>query len=163
MRALRCPRCRSEFVRRSSRRGLAERLSSLVYVYPFRCQLCQHRFRAFRWKERYVRTVPDRRELERVPADFGSTVWWRHRHREGRVVDLSMAGCSLETDAEIPEGEVLQVKLDAVSEERGIVVDRAVVRSVQPGRLGLQFIRVQEDEEGRLRQYLYEVFVSRLR
>ena len=162
MRALSCPRCRSEFVRRSSRRHLGERLLSLAYVYPFRCQLCQHRFRAFRWKERYVRAIADRREFERVPADFGSTVWWGHRHREGRVIDLSMGGCSIETDAQIPEGEVLQLKLDPRREERGIVVDRAVVRSAKPGRLGLQFIRVQEDEEGRLRKYLYEVHISRL-
>lgn len=165
MGALKCPRCRSEFVRRSSRKTLAERLWSLVYVFPFRCQLCQHRFRAFRWRERWVRaaaTADDRREYERLPIQAWSTLWYQDRQREARVTDLSIAGCSIETDTPVPEGEVIQLRLEARGDDRPIVVDRAVVRSAQAGRLGVQFIRVQEDEEGRLRHYLYEVHVSRL-
>jgi hypothetical protein len=54
------------------------------------------------------------------------------------------------------------LKLEARGDDRPIVVDRAVVRSAHGGRLGVQFIRVQKDEQGRLRHYLYEVHVSRL-
>ena len=167
MAALTCRRCRSEFVRRSSRKTLAERLLSLVYVLPFRCQLCQHRFLAFRWRERWVRAAgatrgDERREYERLPVQAWSSLWWRDRQGEARVTDLSIAGCSIETDAPVPEGEVIQLKLEARGDDRPIVVDRAVVRSAHGGRLGVQFIRVQEDEQGRLRHYLYQVHVSRL-
>jgi predicted HAD superfamily Cof-like phosphohydrolase len=50
-----CPRCGKSFVRRSGRKGLKERLLSLVYLYPFRCQVCANRFRAFQFRPQYVK------------------------------------------------------------------------------------------------------------
>jgi hypothetical protein len=165
MKTLACPSCRSEFVRRSGRKTLGERLVSLVWVLPFRCQLCQRRFLAFRPGERYVRAAgaPERREYERLPVEAWSALWVGDRRGEARVIDMSVAGCSIETDTPVPEGEIVQLQVAPPGTGRPIAVEQAVVRSVQPGRLGIQFIRVQEDEEGRLRQYLYEVFVSRLK
>ena len=52
---LRCPKCHSEVVRRSRRSGILERLLSALYLYPFRCERCDHRFTAFRWGTRYGR------------------------------------------------------------------------------------------------------------
>jgi hypothetical protein len=49
-----CPNCSSEYVTRASRAGL-ERLMSHFYIYPFRCQLCGHRFRLFQWRVTYRR------------------------------------------------------------------------------------------------------------
>ncbi len=41
----RCPKCRSAYLHRSKRRGFVERtLLTTVSVYPFRCELCGHRF-----------------------------------------------------------------------------------------------------------------------
>jgi DNA repair exonuclease SbcCD ATPase subunit len=51
-----CPKCSSDSVKRVSRIG-SERLISLFYIYPFRCQPCGHRFRLFKWGVRYTRTV----------------------------------------------------------------------------------------------------------
>jgi c-di-GMP-binding flagellar brake protein YcgR len=164
MAELRCPACKSDFVRRSSRRNVLERLLSVVSVYPFRCQLCSLRFFAFRWSERYAVRGVERREYERIAVQAWSRVWAAQGDDDARVVDLSMTGCALESDAKLPEGEVVRLALQPQgSTGPAIVVDGAVVRSTQPGRLGFQFIRVSEDEEGRLRQYLYEVVVSRLR
>ena len=43
-----CPRCHSEQIRRSKRRGLVELgLLSIIGLKPFRCVDCYHRF--FRW------------------------------------------------------------------------------------------------------------------
>ncbi len=53
-----CPRCGSPDVRRTRRVGLIERLLSLVYVYPFRCARCLHRYRAMRWGRRYTKRIP---------------------------------------------------------------------------------------------------------
>jgi stage V sporulation protein G len=55
-----CPKCSSEYVKRASRVGL-ERLMSLFYIYPFRCQLCWHRFRLFQWGVTYTRIELDSR------------------------------------------------------------------------------------------------------
>ena len=46
---LKCPNCARDFVRRVSRTGVVERLLSVFYVYPFKCQLCGYRFRFFQW------------------------------------------------------------------------------------------------------------------
>jgi hypothetical protein len=55
-----CPNCSSEYVARVSRAGL-ERLMSLFHIYPFRCQLCWHRFRLFQWGVTYRRIDLDSR------------------------------------------------------------------------------------------------------
>jgi PilZ domain-containing protein len=164
MRTLACPRCKSEFVRRSRRKTPGERLASAARFYPFRCQICQHRFLAFRPGERYVAVLePDRREFERMPVEAWSALWTGARGGAARVIDVSAGGCAIETDAALREGDVVRLQVTPAGADRPIAVEQAMVRSARPGRVGVQFIRVQEDDEGRLRQYLYEVFVSRLR
>lgn len=159
-----CPQCKSEFVRRSSRKTAGERLASAVRIYPFRCQICQRRFLAFRPGERYVTTLTsDRREYDRLPVQAWSALWTGERGGSARVIDVSAGGCAIETDAPLREGEIVQLHVTPPGADRPIQVEQAMVRSKQPGRIGVQFIRVQADDEGRLRQYLYEVFVSRLR
>ena len=164
MKPPRCPRCKSEFVRRSSRKTGGERLASVVHVFPFRCQLCQHRFTAFRPGERYVmRRERDRREYDRLPVQEWSAAWSGERRAPARVIDVSVGGCAIETDAPLREGEIVQVQMTPAGADCPIEVQRAVVRSAQPGRVGVQFIRVEQDDAGRLRQHLFEVYVSRLR
>ena len=53
-----CPRCSSEDIKRVSRIG-PERLISLFYIYPFRCQPCGHRFRLFQRGVSYTRIQLD--------------------------------------------------------------------------------------------------------
>lgn len=57
-----CPKCDGTLARRSHRDGLVEQLISLMYVYPFRCQHCSHRFFALLWGIRYHRVPVDHRE-----------------------------------------------------------------------------------------------------
>jgi len=43
-----CPRCQSERIRRSRRKGIIERrILAMLFVRPFRCESCDLRF--FRW------------------------------------------------------------------------------------------------------------------
>ena len=66
--AVPCPACGGTLVRRSHRNGLAEAMFSVVYVYPFRCQLCTHRFLALQWGVRYQRRDRRREEGRQSPA-----------------------------------------------------------------------------------------------
>ena len=50
-----CPACGGTLARRAHRNGLAEKIFSVLYVYPFRCQFCAHRFLALQWGARYHR------------------------------------------------------------------------------------------------------------
>ena len=60
-----CTRCRKPFVKASRRQGLLDRLLSLAYAYPFRCQVCRYRFHLLQWGLRYIERDVDRREYER--------------------------------------------------------------------------------------------------
>ena len=153
-----CPRCQSEVIERAGRAGLLERLLSVAYVYPFRCQSCLHRFRAVVWGQRYVRTKrtprAERRRHPRHPVDFWTTLWLKAGQRPGRARDLSVAGMSLETDAPLEPGQHLELDLQPAPGEHPIRVEVAVVRSVQSGRVGLQFVRVKDDGAARLQKFL---------
>ena len=153
-----CPRCRSAVIDRASRATLLERLLSVVYIYPFRCQSCLHRFRRMAWGQRYVRTKrtgqSERRQHSRHTVDFWTTLWLESGQRPVRTRNLSVGGMSLETDAPLRPGQHLELELQAAPDESPIRVEVAVVRSVQDGRVGLQFVRVKDDGDERLTKFL---------
>jgi hypothetical protein len=69
-----CPKCSGEFIKRVSRRGAGEVLLSFLYIYPFRCQLCGHRFKLLRWRKVYHKAVYDGREFERLPVSLKTSI-----------------------------------------------------------------------------------------
>lgn len=156
---LTCPKCRSPFVRRVGRDGAVERLLSVAYVYPFRCQICELRFKRLRWGERYVRVELDRRDFTRVPTAIWAAVVWQGRQSQGTVRDLSVAGCWLEIDAPIPVGELLRLTLEP-EDEAPIHVEVAEVRSVQGGRAGVRFVRVEPVHRERLCQTVADLLTA---
>src|SRR3989338_5440457 len=127
MGGLRCPKCGRHVVRRTHRSGVFERLLSRVSVYPFRCQLCGRRFRAIQPGRRWVAQAPERREFDRLVARVPGGLSAGTLASEGAVTQISMEGCTLETDAVLPVGTVLQVRLH-LPDARALEVDEAVVR-----------------------------------
>ncbi|MBI3809908.1 MAG: PilZ domain-containing protein [Nitrospirae bacterium] len=149
-----CPTCRKNFVRRSQRRGVIEHTISLVYIYPFRCQLCTRRFRAFQLGVRFERYTPDRREYVRIPIQVPVAFSWEQVQGQGTVVNLSMRDCAIETTARLHSGEVLCLRLDALNEYSRIVIEAAVVRSIVGNAVGLEVLRIQKTEREKLRQVI---------
>jgi hypothetical protein len=49
---LKCPECHGDRVFRSRRRGILEWYLRCVYIYPFRCAICGHRFKRFTRRDR---------------------------------------------------------------------------------------------------------------
>src|SRR2546428_650569 len=93
-----CPRCARAVVRRCPRVGVVERLLSLVYVYPYRCQLCTHRFRSLQWGVRYSRLTPERREFDRASVAVPVDVAFRDAVTRGMLTTISQSGGSLTSD-----------------------------------------------------------------
>ncbi len=149
-----CPTCRKNFVRRSQRQGVIEHTASLVYIYPFRCQLCTRRFRAFHLGARFERYTPDRREYVRIPIRLPVAFSGEQVQGQGTVVNLSMRGCALETNAPPHSGEVLCLRLDALNGIPRIEIEAAVVRSIVRNEVGLEVLRIQEAEREKLRQVI---------
>ena len=47
-----CRGCGYDFAVLAGRQNLLDRVLALVYIYPFRCHRCTHRFRMMRWRVR---------------------------------------------------------------------------------------------------------------
>jgi hypothetical protein len=152
--APRCPNCSREYVKRVHRQGIYERLASVFYIYPFRCQLCSHRFQFRQTGVRYTKIFFDRREYERMSSRFPSFIGWDEVNAEGMVVEISMAGCSIQTDAELPPGSIVRLQLNVFDDERSVLVDAAVVRSSYPKRLGLEFLTMDRREREKLQFFV---------
>ncbi len=78
---------------------------------------------------------------------------------KGRVGDISMAGCTVQTDAQMALGAIFQLSLgvpDAVS------IDAARARNVQLDRVGLEFLKFQKSERERLQNLVRGLLFARL-
>jgi hypothetical protein len=147
----RCPRCGQRGGRRCSRSGGVERALSLLYVYPFRCQLCGWRFRALQWGRRYARL--DRRSYERVAVHLPATVAGREGTAAGDVTDLSLAGCGVKADLRSVPGDRVTLRVQLTPDSQPVEIT-AKVRSVLAGALGLEFTGIGPADRQRLRHFL---------
>lgn len=161
MNAPACPKCKSPLVGRTHRNGMTEQALSLAYVYPFKCQVCQHRFRRLRWGERYVRVHLDRRDTERLPTRIPVTIHWKDGGQgQGTVRDISVMGCGIETEAAVPMGALVLLQLEPEGEPP-IDIDVGEVRSRQPRRIGVRFARVAPTHSERIRQIVQRLLAAR--
>jgi PilZ domain len=150
-------------VRRSHRSGVPERLLSLFYVYPFRCQSCGYRFLTLRWGRRYTRMREERREYERLPLSVPAMLSGASGAAPGRATEISLDGCTVETEAPLSEGALVQVMLHVTPGAAPIAVEAAVVHGVLPHGGGLHFVRIQPGERNRLRQFVADLLARRSR
>jgi hypothetical protein len=148
---LRCPKCQTRIVRLAPQRGIGERLLGLLTIYPTRCQLCTHRFLAFRGRPF---SIPQR-DYQRVRVHF--PVWFRSAFyqgefpgQEGKIVELSLGGCRLESAAQLPKGARLRLQFEVAEDQAPVTVEEAVVRSHPSKGMGLVFTKVRRNEKRRL-------------
>lgn len=151
---LTCPKCSTDFVRRVTRKGFKERLLRRFYVYSFRCQICRFRFRVLQWGVRYPSVEEDRREYERLAMNFPISIEGVNIDGAGAVSDISIKGCAFSTDVQLSEQSVIRLMLHIFKELQPISIEAAVVRHVQQGRVGVEFLRVQQVERERLQLFI---------
>jgi hypothetical protein len=73
---------------------------------------------------------------------------------EGRVIDLSLPGCLLESQEQMSPGEYVQLRLFLPDDQAPLEVPLAAVRWVLGKRVGLEFIRTSESEQRRLDHFV---------
>ena len=164
---IRCPRCGKSFVRRSQRQGLQERLLSLVYLYPFRCQVCAKRFRVFRFRSQYVKRMVDRRQDAWLSAWIPTTVVedvkpGAQRVGEGVITEISLGGCYMQTVMPLSQGTLVSLELQPEQSTPAIAVEAALVRIVRPTGAGLEFLRMSRPEQERFSQFIRQLLLERL-
>lgn len=155
-----CPKCGKDFVRRALRVGVAERLLSLCYLYPYRCQLCAHRFRLFEWGRRYDERTVDQRQYERIEVQIPATFSMDQTSGTGLVTSLSLGGCALEVETQLSVGALLQLQLQVSGSDPPIEVEAAIVRSVRATTVGMEFLRLRSDEHYRFIHYVAGLLIA---
>jgi len=146
---------------RVARQGWREHLWSFFYVYPFRCQLCGHRFKFRQWGVTYVRVPEDRRDYKRLPLMCPVTYSGENIEGAGTAADISINGCAFDANHEIAVGTLLRMTVQFSKELLPVVVDTAVVRSAEDKRMGVEFLRIQPGERERLQVFMRDHLVSR--
>ncbi|MGH7259279.1 MAG: PilZ domain-containing protein [Nitrospiraceae bacterium] len=154
MKQIPCPKCGKDFIRRTLRTGTGEYLLSAIYVYPFRCQLCAHRFLRFELGRRYNESTVDKRQYERVPIKFPVTFVGEKASGAGTITHLSLGGCALESSPTLMEGMIFNLRLQPPDVSPAITIETAIVRSVRPPVAGLEFLRTNPTEQYRLTQFM---------
>lgn len=160
MRALHCPNCGTSFVRVAHQEGRVENLLSRVNVFPFRCQLCTNRFRAFYSGVRNNSQAFDRRQYTRLPASIEAQVLdYKQQPVINRITDISMDGCTLQTTG-FPKGAFIELVLKPTVEEEMIRIETAMVCSVHPFSMGIRFLEIPREHYRRLAQVILGLLVG---
>ena len=71
-------------------------------------------------------------------------------HAQGRVLNLSVPGCLLETSLHLHVGQPVQLTM-TFSDGKAMNVGLAVVRWIKERRAGMEFIRMSLDDQAHLR------------
>ena len=157
-----CPQCGIWLVKKAARRGLREYLLSALTIGPFRCQVCTHRFLAFMW----LPGTDPRREYKRIPVRYTVLLSAAHeddriQSEEGTLSDISIRGCAIRGDVPVHRGDLLGLQIRPTDHEPPIEIDVATVRTVTGRRFGLEFVRIRQEQETRLRRILVTLLHGR--
>ena len=160
MRELHCPNCGTSFIRVTYQEGRVERLLSRLNVFPFRCQLCTNRFRAFDSGARNNMQAFDRRQYTRLAASIDALIF-DHKQQPvtNRITDISMDGCTLQTTG-FSKGTFIEMVLRPTVEEETIRIETAMVCSVRPLSMGIRFLEIPPEHYRRLAQVVLGLLVG---
>jgi hypothetical protein len=142
--ALTCPQCRKDGVLRSHCQSFVERLAEVLFVSPFRCQACQNRFWACRLGKRYPTHLVDRREHLRIPVRLFLSFSGGRIRGEGMVMDLSMGGCIIKSEAQIHVNDIFYLQISIEDGEPPLEL-AAMVRSISTRGIAFKFLRAAQD------------------
>jgi hypothetical protein len=75
-----CPKCKTDHAHRSHRKGVKERLASLLAYHPYRCRECGLRFLQFRYA--VPRGAGEPTSTEREIRSTRTSIKWKAKKRE---------------------------------------------------------------------------------
>jgi len=139
---------------------MMERVLQQLNVFPFRCQLCMNKFRAFHREAGGSHQALDRRQYKRLPTSIQAQFLADNRVQStNRITDISMDGRTLQTTG-LPRGTFLGLVLKPDQEDESIHIETAMVCSVRPTSVGLRFLEIPLSDQRRLSQVVLGLLVS---
>ena len=94
----------------------------------------------------------EQRQQPRFTSQFRSTFSGEQREAQGRTLDLSTGGCKIETDVPVIVGAAFECRIYVPGLDWPLRIDEAQVRWVKAGTFGIQFTKIQPDEEAKLKR-----------
>ncbi len=73
---------------------------------------------------------------------------------EGTVIDLSVNGCRITGQGDVPPGSMLEVRFQLPDQSPPVDIGLATVRWAKGPEFGVEFLQVRKDVEERLRQFI---------
>ncbi len=145
-RQLACPHCQTERVLRSHPQSPREHAAALVFIVPFHCQHCSHRFLACRLGLRHPQQAIDRREHLRIPVRLFLSFSGGKVRGEGTVMDLSMGGCIIKSETQVHMDDIFYLEI-AISDQEPPIEVAAMVRSVSARGIAFKFLRKAQENK----------------
>ena len=96
----------------------------------------------------------EKRQQPRFTSQFKSTISGGLGEGQGRTLDLSTGGCMIETDFPVVEGASFECRIYVPGLDWPLRIDEAQVRWVKANTFGIQFMKIQRDEEVKLKQVI---------
>lgn len=145
-RILSCPRCQKTGLLRSYPQSPREHFASLLFVAPFLCSSCSHRFLASHlWLDDSTHPI-DRREYLRIPVRFYLSFSGGKVCGQGTVLDLSMGGCIIKSETQVHKDDIFYLQLSLGEGEPPLEV-AAMVRSVNARGIAFKFLRAAQENK----------------
>ena len=99
-------------------------------------------------------SATEQRQQPRFTSQFRSTFSGEQREGQGRTLDLSTGGCKIETDLPVVVGAAFECRIYIPGLDWPLRIDEAQVRWVKAGTFGIQFTKIQPDEEAKLKRVI---------
>ena len=145
-RILNCPRCRKDGLLRTQPQSPREHIASFLFVSPFRCPSCSHRFLASRlWLDHPTHPI-DRREHLRIPVRLYLSFSGGKVRGDGTVLDLSMGGCIIKSQTQVHTNDIFYLQLSLEDSEPPLEV-AAMVHSVSARGIAFKFLRAAHESK----------------
>ena len=96
----------------------------------------------------------EKRQQPRFTSQFRSIISGGQGEGQGRTLDLSTGGCMIETDLPVGVGASFECRIYVPGLDWPLRIDEAQVRWVKANTFGIQFTKIQPDEETKLKQVI---------
>ena len=147
-----CQFCQSPFVTQVPPESLLDKLATLISLHPFRCESCKKSFRIKQQGGQPSSGPEMRRKSVRVSVQIPVTFESNEVSGEGMLTDMSLNGCSLESQQSLRSGLVIKLNLPAgKGQKSGSTTQQlATVMWINGQRAGLQFLAYSFQERDAL-------------
>jgi hypothetical protein len=123
-----------------------ELVAALVWIVPFQCQDCHHRFLARRVSTAGFSHPIERREHLRIPVRLCLSFSGGKVRGEGTVLDLSLGGCIIESETHVRVDDIFYLEI-ALAEDEAPIEVAAMVRSVSARGIAFKFLRKAQENK----------------